>query len=347
MRSVDLPPGLLNELHALGLNPTDIVLYVNATCNLRCLHCYVGNDLLNSGVYYSGHSLLRFIADLLRLDRVTILGGEPFFHPALADIITAFGHRDCAERRITTNLTVYNEAILSALKESRFRLCVSIDGHAADVHDNIRGEGTFAKTIPNVRRIINDGHDVEITHTVHMQNIAFFWQFVSLCRSLGLRRLNLHRMSLRGNALANRHLNVSAAAWRALVDAIEARAICSTDGLCVRYEVGFATQAEFDQLMARGAYQHHSRGSFYSSSGGDRVVIFPDQRIYISSEAFGTKSFIGDFVEGHFRFNESPTNELIASAADSYSTTSMNAEIAGDENFPVPLSVSYKRMTVI
>src|SRR5205823_4881088 len=75
----------------IGINPTDLVLYINSQCNLRCSHCYVGNELLNASVYYSLASILDFIADLPPLDRVTVLGGEPFYHPRLREVVEALG----------------------------------------------------------------------------------------------------------------------------------------------------------------------------------------------------------------------------------------------------------------
>jgi sulfatase maturation enzyme AslB (radical SAM superfamily) len=347
MHAIELPQELVSDLRAVGLNPTDIVLYINSGCNLRCKHCYVGNDLLDSAVYYSASSVLRFVRDLPSLDRVTVLGGEPFFHPMLIEIITAFGQHTCNERRITTNLTICNDDILNTLMRARFRVCVSLDGHTAAQHDDLRGEGAFRKTINNLKRVIRDGHDVEITHTLTAQNIQYFWQFVSLCRAVGVTRLNLHRVSLRGNALRNRHLDMTATEWRALTDAIEKRSTASANGLRVRYEVGFVTGAEFADLVVNGAYAHHSRASYYSPSGGSRVVIFPDQRLYVSSEAFGTQSYIGDIKEGRFKLNISPENELIASAKSGFDTTAINSEILGDDNYPIPVSVSYRRTAMI
>jgi hypothetical protein len=55
-----------------------------------------------------------------------------------------------------------------------------------------------------------------------------------------------------------------------------------------------------------------------------RVVIFPNQRVSVSFEAFGTNSHVGDFSSGKFIFNDSPTNELLVSRAEGYSTTSIN-----------------------
>jgi hypothetical protein len=117
--------------------------------------------------------------------------------------------------------------------------------------------------------------------------------------------------------------------------------------LQLRYEVGFVTKPEFDQLIASGKYVHHSQSSYYSSSGGSRVVIFPDRRVYVSSEAFGTESHIGDFVDGRFKFNTAPTNELLASTHAEFSTTMINKEIVGDENYPIPLSVSFRKTVLI
>lgn len=343
MRAIELPQGLVGDLRGIGLAPTDIVLYINAGCNLRCSHCYVGTPLLDSGVYYSASSIAAFVAELPALDRVTILGGEPFVHPSCAEIVQRFGDHPCGERRMTTNLTMWSADILEAVKAARFRLCVSVDGHDAPTHDRVRGAGAFDKTVSNLVRVVREGHDVEVTHTVTAENIEYFVDVLELCRTLGVKRLNLHRVSLRGNALRNRHLDVSATEWRALVDGLAAMPGQGEGSVGVRYEVGFATEAEFEELVSSGQYRHHASASYYSPSGGHRIVIFPDQRIYISSEAFGTNSHIGDIANGRFAYNITPDNELLASAEAGFYTTSINREIRGDLNYPIPLSVSFRR----
>lgn len=342
MPSVSIPEGLVAELRAVGQNPTDLVLYVNSGCNLRCLHCYVGTPLLDEALYYSLPSILQLLHELPPLDRITVLGGEPFFHPNLTEIIAAVEAHSCRERRVTTNLTVLKDNILDSLKRSSFRICVSLEGHLPKLHDAIRGEGAFMKTTTNLREVLERDFDVEVTHTITSSNVDYFWEFVQYCKRIGLKRLNLHRISLRGNALANPQLDVSATRWRSLTTAIEAQAK-STGDLKIRYEVGFATQAEYERLVQSGEYQHHTHSSFYSTGGGGRIVIFPDQRIYISSEAFGTNSHIGDISSGKFVFNDSPDNELIASQNPAYSTTNINQRVVGDQRYPIPLSVSYRK----
>ena len=343
MRAVAIPSGLVEQLRAYGLNPTDLVFYINSGCNLRCRHCYVGSELLDAAVYYPVHAIKNLLHDLPALERVTVLGGEPFFHPQLSEVAAVFGRHPCRERRLTTNLMVVDTQKLEALREAGFRLCVSLDGHTAALHDLLRGKGAFSKTTANLANVIRRGFDVEITHTITSENLGAFWDFVGLCEALGVRRLNLHRVSLRGNALVNRELHVAATDWRNLTAAIEARANSAHGKMSVRYEAGFATQAEFNALVATGAYHHHPQASFYSPEGGGRIVIFPNQRVYVSSEAFGTDSHIGDFSSGSFVFNESPQNELVASRGDGYSTTMINSEIAGDLNYPIPLSVSFRK----
>ena len=347
MHSIEIPSGLLEDLHAIGIDPTDIVLYVNAGCNLRCKHCYVGNPLLNSAVYYSAESVRHFIGELPRLDRITVLGGEPFLHPQLIEIIDTLGGHTCKERRITTNLTIYRDDIISTLKAAQFRVCVSVDGHTPTLHDALRGRDAFSRTIKNLQMLTGEGVDVEVTHTVTEQNLDSFWDLVALCKSIGVKRLNLHRVSLRGNALENRHLDVSASRWRGLTDAIEKRSNTCSGGLSLRYEVGFVTESEYEHLRATGQYDHHSRASYYSPEGGARVVIFPNQRVYISSEAFGTNSYVGDFSSGRFEFNESPENELLSSEREGFNTNTINKEIVGDKSYPIPLSVSYRRTVTI
>lgn len=346
-----MPKDLAKELRGLGIRATDIVVYTNSHCNLRCRHCYLGNELLGYRNELEARSVGAALAKFGPLERLTLLGGEILLYSQAVDLLKAIQSLDVRERRLTTNLTVWRAAVISAALAAGIRLCVSLDGSTSQSHDLIRGEGTFAKTTKNLARLADLDADVEITHTVMRSNYRSFPLMLELCRELGIRRLNLHLISLQGNALENSELELAPTEWRELVSYIEDRASSrSKVGLMVRYPLRFANHEEFLRLIAEGQYHHHAQGSFYSSRGGQRVVIYADGRIYISSEAFGTESFVGDIQKGLFRYNPAPLNELVifsGAQLNGLTIADMNPSIRGDSNFPIPLSVSFKRVVEV
>ena len=276
------------------------------------------------------------------LDRLTVVGGEPLLYPGIEEVLRAASATEIAEKRLTTNLTELKDSQIEAMKAAGFRACVSLDGATASQHDAIRKKGNFDKTIANLRRLIANGVDLEVTHSVTAQNAGGFRQLIELLRSLGVRRLNLHKVSPQGNAKMNRHMVMSATEWREFLRDTVFTTPKSAQPLTLRYPLLFATQNEYEQWSEAEGYHHHALGSFYSTLG-HRLVLYADGKVFVSSEAFGTESYIGAIVGGRFEPNRSERNEVALSASPLFRVSDVNNEIQGDENYPVPLSFSYRR----
>jgi MoaA/NifB/PqqE/SkfB family radical SAM enzyme len=339
-----IPKDLRAKLATHGVQPSDLVLYVNSACNLRCRHCYVGDSLLNSAARYAGQEILDFIESFDSIDRLTIVGGEPLLHPDINMIVSNLPYEAIGLVRLTTNLTTLSTFDYDRLRAKPLTLCISIDGNTSDLHDEIRGQGAFARTVDNVGRVLSSGYTLEVTHTLTRINLPRFSEYLEFSRALGVRQLNLHRISLQGNALRNRYLKVSPSEWvqfRSRLEELSTERPVHLNSIYVRYPVLFVTRDEFADLVRCKAYHHHTEGSFYG--GGDRIVLYPDGRIYISSEAFGTESFIADISTGEFVWNDNAGNELKMFRESNAAIPSVNAMQEGDENYPIVLSVSYKR----
>jgi sulfatase maturation enzyme AslB (radical SAM superfamily) len=342
-----IPENLRAQLLDCGIAPTDLVLYINSTCNLRCKHCYIGNDLLNSSEVYNTDDINRFVNEFERLDRVTILGGEPLLHSGINSIIDNIAQKEVDELRITTNLTVLT--IFDYKRHSRKPLviCVSLDGHTEDIHDFVRGEGTFKTTVANIKLLIEEGYDIELTHTLMSHNIKYFFDFVRFCKSLRIKKLNLHKISLQGNTEKNTDLYVLPTQWISLCREIESTLSMEPvppNPLRLRYPLLFTSKEEFENLLSEGKYHHHYQRSFYTKQTGQRIVIYPDKKIYISSEAFGTELYIGHIDNGLFHYNQTKQNEIeLFRRLGGFAIKVMSHELGIEDNQLVALSVSFKK----
>ncbi|HEU0052837.1 MAG TPA: radical SAM protein, partial [Longimicrobium sp.] len=286
-RIIAIPEDFRETLSAHGLRPTDLVLYINSACNLRCKHCYVGSSLLDAATRYRAGEVNGFVNSFERLDRITILGGEPLLHREIDSIVANIDARGVGEFRITTNLTSFGAFRYRTHRGRALTLCVSLDGHHAPVHDHIRGEGNFARTVRNIETLVEHGFDIEITHTVTSVNLPHFERMVELCERLGVKHLNLHCMSLHGNAIDNPELRIAPAEWVRFRESLAARSRPGGKNerkLAIRYPVLYVTPDEYERLVRTGEYHHHAAGSYYGS--GDRVILYADGKIYVSSEAF-------------------------------------------------------------
>jgi len=346
-----IPAHLKAQLVECGINPIDLVLYINSTCNLRCKHCYIGDDLLNRSEAYDTNDINRFLNEFQRLDRVTILGGEPLLHPGINSIIDNIAQNNVGEVRVTTNLNLLNVFDYKRHSAKNLVVCVSIDGHIADSHDLVRGEGAFEATIHNIELLLQEGYDIEITHTVMKHNIDDFFYFIEFCKSLGIKKLNLHKISPMGNALENSELSISPSRWISLCREIEKQSLdirSEAAPLRLRYPLLYVSTDEYEDLLRQGKYHHHYQRSFYADKEGHRVVLYPDKKLYVSSEAFGTDLFIGDIEDGSFHYNESEQNEihLFRRLHDS-AMQMMSRQFGNAENRYIPLSLSFRRTCFI
>lgn len=341
-----------SQIEAFYPNIRDLVLYINSTCNLRCRHCYIGNDLLDESSAFATDDLCAFIAEFDTLSRITILGGEPLLHKGINRILRTALQCDIGERRVTTNLTDLFFLDHLLFRGEPITFAVSLDGPDSHIHDSIRGNGAFDKTIRNVRMMLGAGFDVEISHTVNSHNVDHFSRLVALCRTMGIRKLNLHKMSLQGNAVDNAELWLSPHRWVRLcqqLDDMKATASGeSSDSLRVRYPPMYASQDEVAIMTQKNEYWPHRQRSYYVNGEGRRIVLYPNGRVYISSELFGTESHLGTVNRGVFTANASGTNEAddIRNPDGPQLLETLMAHPTDEEGL-VLLSVSFKRTAFI
>jgi sulfatase maturation enzyme AslB (radical SAM superfamily) len=250
--------------------------------------------------------------------------------------------KNIKEKRITTNLNYLLDGTTDIAKNGNIRMCVSLDGHSKKLHESIRGKNTFDITIQNILALIKSDVDVEIIHTVNALSYEYILELISFLKEIGVKRLNLHKVSQKGNALEHPDLNISPTMWRKLIENLEEHSLSIQEkSIIVRYEVGYATPEEYDILKIHN-YHPQSLGSFYSKNG-HRVIIYPDGKVYISSEAFGTESFIGTFNNNLFVPNVSDVSELKLSQSTNFDVSFLNPDLQGDSNFPIALSVSFRK----
>lgn len=342
-----IPYDLKNILEKNSINVGDIVLYITGKCNLRCKHCYIGNDLLSQNQFYSVESILHTLENFLPLDRLTIIGGEPFLHPNIGKLLSRISTMDIKEKRVSTSLTHLPSEVISKLPIKGIRFCVSMDSHTKTGHDFLRGNGVFEEMLKNLELLVNKGCDIEINHTVSSININDITKLINFLKLHGIKRLNLHLLSIMGNANNHHYLKVSPTKWRDLISFLREKN--STNGaLSIRYELAYATNQEYKKLQSEHIYKHHSKGSFYTeNTAKHRIVIYPDKKIYISSEAFSTESYIAEFVKDKTLFNSEKTNEIFLSQNSTFNISDIRNTRKGDEKYPIALSVSYRESVKI
>ncbi len=184
-------------------------LYIHLTkrCNLTCPHCYLDSskhaDLPTSLV-------LRIIDELRDSggSSVTLSGGEPFLHPDIKDILRYAASK--ARVQLLSNGILIDKNWASFLAEEVDPdIQLSLDGSRAEIHDRIRGRGSFARTLRAVELLQEAGLSRQITlaATIMKSNLEDLPEIIRLAQTLGVSQVRF--LPLRRVGRADHH-------WRAI-----------------------------------------------------------------------------------------------------------------------------------
>lgn len=165
-------------------------LHIVDFCQLSCRHCY-----LNKGNRFMLIRLIKSICnDFLDtkfppLKREIILsGGEPLLHPNFAEICE-FVRKLVGSVRLSSNGILIPRYIHTFKRHDGIQ--ISVDGNK-EVHDFIRGEGSYEKAI-NALYLLDE---YEINHgigfTLNRLNLKCVDHVIDLCIETGSRMLNLN-----------------------------------------------------------------------------------------------------------------------------------------------------------
>ena len=106
---------------------------------------------------------------------------------------------------VLTNGMFFSDKMIDRLKESlgrgKISFQISLDGPTADAHDKVRGPGSFAKTVPGIRRIVEHRFDVTISTAINRHNLNQIAETTQLVGGLGVRAHHLLWMQEWGRAV--------------------------------------------------------------------------------------------------------------------------------------------------
>jgi sulfatase maturation enzyme AslB (radical SAM superfamily) len=117
-------------------------------CNITCASCYIESSPRNDRLAYLTLEDLRTALDEARgatLEEVGFTGGEPFLNrelPAMLRLVLDRGLRAIVLTNAMKPMRNHAEALL-ALCHPGLTIRVSLDHHAAALHDRERGAGSF------------------------------------------------------------------------------------------------------------------------------------------------------------------------------------------------------------
>lgn len=247
-----------------GLNA--VYYYITFDCNLRCLHCYVGQNLAPQS-----HAALPLVARNLRTchahgaRNLILLGGETTLHPEYARIVALATEIGYERITVDTNGVGGDPVPPGAEHLDRLAFRLSFEGATAATHDAIRGQGAFQRTLKTVRQLVAAGRQVEVTLTLNALNWTELQPMLDRFVDEGVRDLNVHFISLMGNARVRRHL------------ALRPEQILEAQDLLQAFAQRDLATLRYPRLLVpvRELQQHRLRGCTCRIHRPEIVLIFP------------------------------------------------------------------------
>ncbi len=185
----------------------ELWIYTTLACNLRCKHC-----LVNAGKVLkeelSTEEIIKLVDEAAELGvkRFYITGGEPFMKDAIFELIRYITKKKNSELIILTNATLFDDKKISALeklKSPKLIMQVSLEGPNAEVHDKLRGKGSFDKALEGIEKLIGIGIIPIVSTAMNKFNEKKIIETSRLLSRLGVKEHNILWMHAKGRGANN------------------------------------------------------------------------------------------------------------------------------------------------
>ncbi len=141
-------------------------------CNIACDNCYIESSPTNDRLTYLGAAevgeYLDEIADAqLPVEEIGFTGGEPFMNrdlPAMLKDSLGRGFRVLVLTNAMKPMRHHRESLLAlrAAYGGALTLRVSVDHYTRDMHERLRGQGTWEPMLEGLHWLANNGFNVHV-----------------------------------------------------------------------------------------------------------------------------------------------------------------------------------------
>jgi|SRR5579859_4029295 len=156
------PPFSLDECQVQTIS---LVVDVIDNCNHACIYCHPMENGQWGGVLLSAGqvgNILRASDDAGVLE-VLLSGGEITMHPEFGAIMDRTRDLEHTAAAMVTNATLISPGVVRAIRGSGItRVCASLDGPDATMHDHRRGRGKFTKALEGLHALQEAGKPVTV-----------------------------------------------------------------------------------------------------------------------------------------------------------------------------------------
>jgi AdoMet-dependent heme synthase len=186
-----------------------IQLHLTERCNLRCRHCYQTEDRPAEMSLSEITLLIDEVSEMLEDWKETygialsssfnVTGGEPFLRQDIFRILEELRNREFNAYILSNGILISREKAATLAELGVKGVQISIEG-PEQIHDDIRGAGSFSSSLKGVRNLIDAGLEVTLNTTLSSMNADCFMDVIELASSLGVQRLGFSRLVPSGNS---------------------------------------------------------------------------------------------------------------------------------------------------
>ena len=150
-------------------NPETLWINTGTLCNIACNNCYIFSSPKNDElIYFQDKFFIEYLEEIKSLnwpiEEIGFTGGEPFLNKEIL-IMSERALKENYKVLILTNAMqpmqrpeVKKGLIqLHKMYGNKLKLRVSIDHYKMEKHDEVRGKGSFSKTIEGVKWLMQEG----------------------------------------------------------------------------------------------------------------------------------------------------------------------------------------------
>ncbi|MEM1557836.1 MAG: radical SAM protein [Candidatus Bathyarchaeia archaeon] len=184
--------------------PDFTVWLVTSRCNFRCSHCY-SYDIVGE---LSEDEALKIAEELADFSTpVDITGGEPLLWKPLRSVVRLL--RECdVDLSIQSNLSILDGDYAKFLSDLGVFIFTSLDGPSREVHDKLRGFGSWDSLIRSLKLLKGFGLDFATVTTITRVNLHVLTDVLKLSRELGASYAAFIPIIPIGRARYNDQLNI-------------------------------------------------------------------------------------------------------------------------------------------
>ncbi|WP_299725710.1 radical SAM protein [uncultured Tateyamaria sp.] len=161
-------------------HPETLWFNTGTLCNITCTNCYIESSPTNDALVYMTADEVSDYLDQLEtrqwnVREIAFTGGEPFMNPACVDMLERSLARGYEVLVLTNAMApMMRPSVRSGIADlvarygAKITFRVSLDHHAARVHDAERGVGAFAKTMRGMCWLAEIGARMAVAGRIEM-----------------------------------------------------------------------------------------------------------------------------------------------------------------------------------